>query len=398
MASNINANNIDGTFPVAGVDNDSQGFRTNFTNVKNNFTYAKTEISDLQDKAILKSALTGGTLNNNMAGAVLSSAEIKDFRETRYDHVDTSGTITLNHSNAHYQSIGPTTGSVTLTFSNLPAAGKLGRIKLEITIASIAHTLTLPAAVTLGVTGIAGISSNVITFSETGTYIFEFTTDDAGTTIHIADQTRPRDYFFSDHIRLISRNITDPRGTTGDLAGMLAVDTTTPAIWLCTSNYSGGTSTVIWRKAELESNLNEIVLATDITTTSSSLGNLTGLTFLADSSTRYRFDAYIPFTHSASSTNTHTFSINFAGASVAYATIEQQAGPTTAPVIATISTADSTAGVATTSSTSVKMCRITGTFYAPAGPAAQRTLDIRFATNGGTLTAKAGSYIRFNKV
>ena len=52
MASNINANNIDGTYPIAGVDNDSQGFRTNFTNIKNNFTYAKNEITDLQAKAI----------------------------------------------------------------------------------------------------------------------------------------------------------------------------------------------------------------------------------------------------------------------------------------------------------------------------------------------------------
>jgi hypothetical protein len=129
------------------------------------------------------------------------------------------------------------------------------------------------------------------------------------------------------------------------------------------------------------------------------LGNITGLTFVADAGTRYRFDAYIPFTHSASSTNTHTFSINFAGESVAYATVEQQASPTSAPVIATISTADATAGIATTSSTSVKMCRITGTFYASGpSPVAQRTLALRFATSAGTLTVKAGSYLKFNKV
>ena len=30
MASNINPNNIDTTYPVAGQDNDSQGFRDNF--------------------------------------------------------------------------------------------------------------------------------------------------------------------------------------------------------------------------------------------------------------------------------------------------------------------------------------------------------------------------------
>jgi hypothetical protein len=31
MASNINPYNIDGTYPVAGQDNSSQGFRDNFT-------------------------------------------------------------------------------------------------------------------------------------------------------------------------------------------------------------------------------------------------------------------------------------------------------------------------------------------------------------------------------
>jgi hypothetical protein len=37
MASQINFNIIDGTYPVAGQDNSSQGFRDNFTNIKNNF-------------------------------------------------------------------------------------------------------------------------------------------------------------------------------------------------------------------------------------------------------------------------------------------------------------------------------------------------------------------------
>lgn len=58
MASSINTTNIDGTFPVAGQDNSSQGFRDNFTNVKTNLGYAKTEIEDLQTKVVLKSALT----------------------------------------------------------------------------------------------------------------------------------------------------------------------------------------------------------------------------------------------------------------------------------------------------------------------------------------------------
>ena len=48
MASQINTTNIDILFPIAGQDNDTQGFRDNFNNIKNNLTIAKTEISAIQ--------------------------------------------------------------------------------------------------------------------------------------------------------------------------------------------------------------------------------------------------------------------------------------------------------------------------------------------------------------
>lgn len=48
MASNINPTNIDITYPIAGQDNDTQGFRDNFSNIKNNFVVAKSEISNIQ--------------------------------------------------------------------------------------------------------------------------------------------------------------------------------------------------------------------------------------------------------------------------------------------------------------------------------------------------------------
>jgi len=69
MSSNINPNNIDTAYPVAGQDNDSQGFRDNFTNIKTNFEFAAEEINDLESKVLLKSALTGTTLDNDMGGA-----------------------------------------------------------------------------------------------------------------------------------------------------------------------------------------------------------------------------------------------------------------------------------------------------------------------------------------
>jgi hypothetical protein len=189
MASNINANNIDGAFPVAGQDNDSQGFRDNFTNAKNNFSYAKSEIEDLQSKVLLKTALSGDILSNALNDTVLSGAQVLDFSETRVALGTTSGTVTLDHTLGHYQTV-TTNGNVTLAFSNLPPAGQRGRIRLQIVIANVAHTLTLPAAVSLGTNQLQGYSSNVITFAATGTYEFEFTTDNAGTAITIFDMSR----------------------------------------------------------------------------------------------------------------------------------------------------------------------------------------------------------------
>ena len=49
MASNINTTGLDDLYPVAGVDNDSQGFRDNFANIKTNLGHAATEITALQN-------------------------------------------------------------------------------------------------------------------------------------------------------------------------------------------------------------------------------------------------------------------------------------------------------------------------------------------------------------
>jgi len=192
MASNINPQNIDGAYPVAGQDNDSQGFRDNFTNTRTNFTYAADEISDLQAKAVLKAALVGTTLNNDMGGSILSNAQVQDISESRVALGTVSGSQTINYAAGSYYTV-TTSGSITLAFSNFSAAGTTSRVRLQINVASTAHTLTLPAAVSVGTSNIQGIASNVITFNKTGTYEFEFETSDGGTTITIIDQNRNLD-------------------------------------------------------------------------------------------------------------------------------------------------------------------------------------------------------------
>lgn len=192
MTSAINPNNINGAYPVAGQDNNSQGFRDNFTNTKTNFEYAASEITDLQTKAVLKSSLTGTTLNNDMGGSLLSNAQLQDMSATVVALGSVTGTQVVDYAAGPYYTL-TTTGSITLSFSNFPTAGTLGCCRVRISIASTAHTVTLPAAVTIGTANIQGYASNVITFNQTGTYEFEFETVDAGATISVFDLNRNRD-------------------------------------------------------------------------------------------------------------------------------------------------------------------------------------------------------------
>jgi hypothetical protein len=190
MTSAINPNNINGNYPVANQPNNTQGFRDNFTNTKTNFQSAASEITDLQSKAVLKAALTGSTLDNNMGNQLIYAALIQDFSATAVAITATSGSIAVDYSAGHYQTIVPT-GSISLSFTNFPVAGQAGLIRLRLTIASVAYTVTLPSAVSVGTTGVQGLSANTITFGAAGTYEFDFETVDGGTTITVFDLNRP---------------------------------------------------------------------------------------------------------------------------------------------------------------------------------------------------------------
>jgi len=194
MTSQINPNNIDGAYPVTGQDNNSQGFRDNFTNIKVNFQDAAAEITDLQNKVLLKAPLTGSnvalTTSNDLSGTgPIIGALIRNFGANRVAVSATSGAIAINYSQGHYQSI-TTSGNITLSFNNFPASGTYGYIKLQINITNAAHTVTLPAAVSLGTAGLQGYNSNTISFGATGVYEFAFGTYDSGTTITIFDLNR----------------------------------------------------------------------------------------------------------------------------------------------------------------------------------------------------------------
>ena len=178
MTSNIVPGNISPTFPVAGQDNSSQGFRDNFSAIKQNFTQAKIEIEAMQtNKANLNAS-------SNFTDNEVSRAKFKDTSETVYAHGSvSSGSVTLNHENGHYQTL-TITADATFTFINFPPTGALGRIILDITVAPTSTgILTFPSAVIKAdnVVGFDGTSDQMTV--GLGRTLFEFMSPDGGTTI-----------------------------------------------------------------------------------------------------------------------------------------------------------------------------------------------------------------------
>jgi hypothetical protein len=195
--SSINPNNIDGTYPIAGQDNDSQGFRNNFTNIRNNLTFASLEITELQDKAILKSAISGETLNNDMTNTLLVGAQISRFTETLRNFGPVNGSIPVNWTDGHFQLL-EITGNTTVTLGGWPTSGFYSSMVLDVTPTVDNAYLTLagftnPSAL-VNATNIQSFSGNTIPLI-TGnvSYRFEFSTYDGGTTISVRDLYRNYD-------------------------------------------------------------------------------------------------------------------------------------------------------------------------------------------------------------
>lgn len=187
--SSINPNNIDGTYPIAGQDNDSQGFRDNFTNIKNNFTFTKAEVEDIQNNAILKSALSGTTLNNNLNNAPLVGAQLLKSTETINDIGIQNGAVNISWQDGHFQLL-ETSGPITINVTGWSTSGFHNKLRLAIDVTNIAHTVTFGAGTYLGLDGIQGVVGNTITFTTPGMYYFELSTYDSGGTVAIEDVFR----------------------------------------------------------------------------------------------------------------------------------------------------------------------------------------------------------------
>lgn len=100
MASTIISETIDAQYPVAGVDNDTQGFRDNFQIIKDNFEKAKNEITVLQDGTVKLDA------DNNFQGdSTLIDVNLTQTTQEYHNPGTVSSSLNISFLNGHYQTI-----------------------------------------------------------------------------------------------------------------------------------------------------------------------------------------------------------------------------------------------------------------------------------------------------
>ena len=260
--SSLNTSAIDVHYPVPGVNNNSQGFRDNFTSIKNNLDTTKTELTDLQAKVVLKSGLSGTALDNNMAGALISNASVRSFRTSTYNlGSEISDTLIVDVSKGDVQ-YGTITGDTTISFGGWSPTGTQSSVQLNLTIDySQGYNIYFPSSqynssailvsgmdttVSLlenyyspGSPGVNASFTNQITAAAGVKELqFKFTTVNCGTTLTVFPLNRSR---LSSYIGL---RYPGALGSPGDAPGAICTDGS--FVYICVGTYDG--TTPIWGK------------------------------------------------------------------------------------------------------------------------------------------------------
>ena len=108
MTSAITVTSIDADYPVAGQDNDSQGFRDNFSQIKTQLTTAGSEITALQANRATTNAST--SFNGHDVGQPV----LKDWGQKVVAKGSVSGSVACDFDDGNVVTL-TTSGNVTIT-------------------------------------------------------------------------------------------------------------------------------------------------------------------------------------------------------------------------------------------------------------------------------------------
>lgn len=140
MASNIISGTIDGTYPVAGVDNDTQGFRDNFTIIKTGLATAASEITTLQSSTAKLNE------SNDFNGTDLTDANFS-LNTEKYHNIGTVVTgMNISFLNGPYQSLsvnlGEEVNTINFALSDWPDRDHVAKMTVQMFGNDTAKTVT----------------------------------------------------------------------------------------------------------------------------------------------------------------------------------------------------------------------------------------------------------------
>jgi hypothetical protein len=223
MTSAINTNGINVNYPVPGINNSSQGFRDNFSAIKTDLNTAATEITNLQNNVVLKQALTGTALNNDMANTLISNAATRGFRASTFNLGNAiSGTLIINASLGDVQT-GTIAGNTSIQFTGWAPSGTQSNVEVQLNVSNNLAVINFPVEVTNSNTlstieNFVPGTSNITVPYDVSQLDFRFSSVDCGNTIIIEPYNRSR------QSTQLQQRTPSPVGEPGDVAGTFSID------------------------------------------------------------------------------------------------------------------------------------------------------------------------------
>lgn len=196
--SSINFESIDQNYPIAGQDNNSQGFRDNFNYIRSAFSTAKSEITALENNAAKLNE------NNDFGGVTLANAQLQEV----YGQFSNKGTYTYNASTGSTPEVAVNVGDAEffnivfavsnatpsvlynpefiVRFSNWPDSNLHGKIKISFSGGDVDFTPRFIFQTTSGTIRYSSTLDSLGRTLSTGgeTKVVEVWTNDGGITVY----------------------------------------------------------------------------------------------------------------------------------------------------------------------------------------------------------------------
>jgi len=175
--SDIISTDIDETYPIAGQDNDSQGFRDNFSIIKNSLATARQEITFLEENTAKKGE------DNDFNNSELQRATLIQVTEKAISQ-SLSESSTINWTYGSYQEI-IVTQDLSITLASWADPDKLAKMRVVVKSDGL-QDYNITFLTTLGNTIYkkSGFTNPIVVTANENPHIFDFWTSDGGDTVY----------------------------------------------------------------------------------------------------------------------------------------------------------------------------------------------------------------------